>query len=514
MAFIFSHLIMKPLFFRLAVVCMLSACTSSKISNYQFNQKTAAAPLQQDITILKQILEANHPSLYWYTSKDSIDAYFNNAINSIKDSLSEVAFRNKVAAVISKIRCGHTSVRASKNYTAAAEANRYPVFPLFIKTWGDSMVVYGNLFPKDTVFKRGTIITSINGFTNKQLLDSMFQLISTDGFADNFKSQVISNNFSLWYKLAFGVDSSYRIGYIDALGNNVSAIVKNFAPIKDTLKRKKDTITNKQKTQTVITKKPSKRQIRQAKLLAKRSLIIDTAANAAYLRVATFSGNLQPFFRQSLQTIAKKNIANVVIDLRENTGGRVDNSNLLTKYFITKPFKTGDTLAAITKNIKYKKYIRNAFFYQLAMYIFSRKMADGRFHKRADEVHFFNPKTKNHFDGNIYLLQSGLSFSAATLFVGSLKGQKNVTVIGEETGGGNYGNSAMFLPTITLPNSKLRIILPLFRLVIDSNRIKDGRGIMPNVFVKPSSPAIKNGIDGKMVAAKEMIKKKHNEQQR
>ena len=202
--------------------------------------------------------------------------------------------------------------------------------------------------------------------------------------------------------------------------------------------------------------------------------------------------------------------ANVVIDLRENTGGRVDNSTLLTKYFITKAFKTGDTLAAITKNIRYKKYIRNAFFYQFVMQLFSRKMGDGRFHKRSEEVHIYHPKTKNHFDGNLYLVQDGLSFSAATLFISNLKGQKNVTVIGEETGGGNYGNSAMFLPTITLPNSKLRVILPLYRLVIDSNRVKNGRGIMPNIQILPSSIAIKNGVDLKIVMVKQLISIKTN----
>ncbi|MBC7651920.1 MAG: S41 family peptidase, partial [Deinococcales bacterium] len=454
MASIFSrHCIMKPFFFILVTVLSLFyACTASKIPHYKFNQKTAANHLQQDIIVLKKILEANHPSLYWYTPKDSIDVYFSQAIHSINDSLTEIGFRNKLSTIISNIRCGHTVVRASKNYADAAENSRYPLFPLYIKTWGDSMVVYGNLFTKDTVFKRGAIITSINGFANKQLLDAMFQLISTDGYADNFKSQVISNNFSLWYKLAFGVDSSYRVGYIDALGNNKTTTIKNFIRVKDTINRKKNITITKPVTPPIVPKKPSKKQIKQQQLLAKRSLIIDTATNTAFLHVATFSGKLQPFLRQTMRTITKKNIENVVIDLRENTGGRVDNSTLLTKYFIAKPFKTGDTIAAVIRNIQYKKYIRNAYFYQVAMQVFSKKMADGRFHKRSDEVHFYQPKTKKHFNGNIYLLQSGLSFSAATLFVGSLKGQNNVTVLGEETGGGSYGNSAMFIPTITLPN--------------------------------------------------------------
>jgi hypothetical protein len=83
-----------------------TACVSTKQSNYTFNHKKSAADLKADVVLLKKILEVNHPSLYWYTPKDSMDVYFANAINQISDSLTEVQFKNTVAAVISKIRCG------------------------------------------------------------------------------------------------------------------------------------------------------------------------------------------------------------------------------------------------------------------------------------------------------------------------------------------------------------------------------------------------------------------------
>jgi hypothetical protein len=60
------------------------------------------------------------------------------------------------------------------------------------------------------------------------------------------------------------------------------------------------------------------------------------------------------------------------------------------------------------------------------------------------------------------------------MFIGALKGQDNVTIVGEESGGGFYGNSAMHLPTIVLPNSKLRVVLPMYRLVMDKTRPKEG----------------------------------------
>lgn len=491
----------------IAFACVFTACTSSKIRHYQFNQKTAAPQLQQDVVLLKKILEANHPSLYWYTPKDTIDAAFSAAINSIKDSLTETAFRNKVASVISQIKCGHTAVRFSKNYSKVIEQHRYPCFPLSIKTWGDSMVVLGSFFPRDSTFKRGTIITAINGKTTKQLMDKMFPLISTDGNSNGFKSQVISSNFPSWYKLAFGIDSVYKVDYINPQGEAKTATVKNFLPAKK-VATAKDTTSKPATAAPPIAKEPSKHQQRQAQLLARRSLSIDTAQSTALLHVGTFSGRLKSFFRKSVKTLATSGVKNIIIDVRDNTGGKLDNSTFLTKYFADKPFKTGDTIAAVTNNIKYKKYIPQSYFLWLQMHLFSRKKADGRYHKQAEERKTSRPATKYHFDGNIYVLQGGLSFSAATLFTSNLKGQKNVTIVGEESGGGYYGNTAMFLPTVILPNSKLRVILPLYRLVIDSSRQQDGRGVLPDVLVQPSSTAIKQGRDLKIDTVKALILKK------
>lgn len=242
--------------------------------------------------------------------------------------------------------------------------------------------------------------------------------------------------------------------------------------------------------------------------MAKRSLSIDTANSTALFHVGTFSGKLKSFFRKSIKTLATSGVKNLIIDVRDNTGGKLENSTFLTKYFIYKPFKTGDTIAAVTNTIRYKKYIPQSFFLWLPMHLFSKKKADGRYHKQDEERKITKPATKNHFDGDIYVLQGGLSFSAATLFTSNLKGQKNVTIVGEESGGCSYGNSAMFLPTIILPNTKLRVVLPLYRLVIDSSRQQNGRGVLPDIVVPPSSIAIKQGKDVKIDTVKALILKK------
>jgi len=55
-------------------------------------------------------------------------------------------------------------------------------------------------------------------------------------------------------------------------------------------------------------------------------------------------------------------------------------------------------------------------------------------------------KKKNHYSGKAFVLISGPTFSASCLFLNAIKGQNNIKLIGEETGGGSYGNNGIIIP--------------------------------------------------------------------
>jgi len=309
---------------------------------------------------------------------------------------------------------------------------------------------------------------------------------------------VVSGNFAAWYKTIIGLDSIYNISYIDPSGKTSMAQISNFEPHTDTAKKQ-------ERDSAPAFKKPSRKEIRKARLLAKRSFVIDTATHTAFMALSTFSGGwMKRFFRRSFRSLQEQHIKNLVLELRTNGGGRVNNSILLTKYLSDHPFKVGDSVVAISRKFTYGRYIHPSLIYWFAMNFGSHKMDDGLIHYRYYEKKIFQPREKDHFSGNVFLLQGGYSFSATTMFISQLKGQQNVTVVGEESGGGFYGNSAMHIPTIRLPNTGLQITLPMYRLVMDAHRPK-GHGIIPDVPVDPSSSAIKKGIDPKIIKIKELI---------
>lgn len=463
-------------------------------------QRLAPAAMRSDLVLLKKILEANHPSLYWYNSKASINSSFETLENSLTDSLTTIEFRNRVAGWISEIKCGHTVVRLPKKVSRQFQQNKVALFPLQIKVWGDSMVVLNNPRRGDTLLTRGTILLSINGYNTKAITDRIFSSISTDGDALNHRNQVVSNSFPFWHALHFGTDSVYRIQYADPAGRTATTTIRPISPAERLAQKKQN-----DSLETVRGPEISKRKMQQ---LSRRSLIIDTLQRAAFMRVNTFSrGSLKSFFRKSFRKMNALQVEHLVIDLRNNSGGKVSNSTALTKYLSKQPFKIGDTVAAISRKFRYSRYIQPVVPFWLAMNLGAVKAADGSIHYRRYEQHYYSPKTRHHFDGNIYLLQGGYTFSAATMFIAALKNQDNVTIIGEESGGGYYGNSAMLLPTITLPKSRLGVSLPLYRLVMDKNRAK-GRGIIPDILVPPSSAAIRAGVDLKTDTVLSLIKTK------
>ena len=155
------------------VICLgLLSCSVSK--TYNADKKFSKEKLQEDYSLLRNILEKKHPSLYWYTSKDSMDYYFDEGYKNISDSMTELQFGWKILAPLTnKIHCGHTSFSMSKGWNKFIRNKRITSFPFSLTTWKDTMLATANLNRKDPVIKRRMLITSINGRKNCEMINKM-----------------------------------------------------------------------------------------------------------------------------------------------------------------------------------------------------------------------------------------------------------------------------------------------------------------------------------------------------
>ena len=483
--------------FFISTLSVFCSCVTGK-KNYNPARKYPPEALQKDYTLLRNILQDKHPSLYWYTPKDRMDAYFDKYYSEIGDSMTEQQFDwHILAPLIQKIHCGHTSVSMSKAYSKWGRGKAIPAFPLYMKIWNDTMAVTANLnYKKDTIFKRGTLITSVNDVPNRLMIKYMMEFLPEDGYSENVNYVRLSANFPYFHRNVFGLSRSYSVGYLDSSGHEQKVTVPLFIPQKDSLK--KDSLIRVAK----------KAEPKENKLLRDRYMVTDSTKKYAVMTVNTFSeGHLRKFFRSSFRKLKKEKINNLVVDVRSNGGGRVGMSTLLTKYLSRKPFRVADTLYTPDRGLgPYAKYIRGGILNNAEMFFISRKNKDGNYHIRRLEKYFYQPK-KNAFSGKIYVLTNGPTFSAAALFCNAVKGQENIILLGEETGGGWYGNNGIMIPDITLPNTKLRVRLPLYRLVQANHPSVKGTGIPPDIFIGTDYDALIKGYDKKMEVVRKMILK-------
>lgn len=479
---------------------LMTGC-AGRIQGYTPIKKYAPEKLQEDYDLLRNMLEKFHPSLYWYTSKDSMDFYFDAYRSALTDSMTEQQFGFSILAPLTtNIRCGHTSFSFSKSYTRFFRGVPLPSFPLYMKVWGDTMIVTNNLNRKDSILKRGTQITSVNGFVPRQLTSAMFRFMPTDGYSENINYIRLSSAFPYYHRNIFGLSKNYTVGYIDSLAQEKKIQVPFFNPQADT-----------SRSTYKPGKKPQKKSFvdKKTRLREFRSLEIDSSKMTAVINLQSFDNGygLKKFYRKSFKKIKKEKIHNLVVDIRSNGGGKVDNYTDLARYLKKTSFKVADTAVSIRKNFgSYRSYFKNSFFNWMGMQLFTAKKADQRYHFRYWEKHEFRPFRKNHFDGNVYVLIGGPTFSASSLFCNTVKGQENVTLVGEETGGGEHGNSGLMIPHVTLPNTGIRVRVPLFRVVQYNHAPKTGRGVMPDVYVPPTAYAVRKGIDLKMEKVKELIR--------
>lgn len=481
--------------------CVFSGCMTGKLIRFSPDYKFPRSAVMQDLSVMESTLRRYHPSLYWYADSLNIAEAFRRGRSAIKDSMNEPSIRNLFNEVASSIHCGHTSVRHSKTYSRYLTWKPVSGFPLSVKITDDStLVLVSNFNRSDSVLTRGVQILSINQLSARSIIDTLSLLVPMDGYSKNFSHQVVSNNFSRFYNSKFMTDSTYRIVFRDSVGNFDTALRTYYNRFKDSSLWR----TSFRKAKKIV---PPERLVKKEML---RSFFIDTAAKTAFLRLNTFSNDIKRrYIKNKFKKIKQEDIPYLILDLRNNGGGLIGHSLLLAQLIHQHPFRYIDSVVThvgrIKKQGKQGGYITKRIWINLAMKVLHKKQKDG-----LNGFKFFAGKTyKPHrlqYKGKIFILTGGATFSATSMLLASLKGLPNVTIIGEETGGAYYGNNGVFIPDIVLPNSRLRVRLPLYRIINNHSFPNNGRGVLPDIEVRANAESIRRNKDVKMEKAEALIK--------
>ncbi|WP_288243248.1 S41 family peptidase [uncultured Chryseobacterium sp.] len=511
---------MQKNYFFLLFLLLITACGSVRKHNER--QKVCIPPekLRQDVDFAYSKIKEMHPNLFWYISKQDLDNKFDSIKNTIDTPLTPLQFYFKLQPVISDIREGHLSLRIpSKRITKReikALENKKGMFSRFdYYIQEDRLFIIGN---KDSIenIKPGTEILTIDRTPVSYYINRYKKLISTDGFNTTFKPYFLKDLFFSYYVAEKGYENQASIETVYKGKKKTYQLMRESKSETDLKKEKEDKKRTEEKkiNDYVALNNSYNRNFR----------FLDKDSTIAYIQVKSFSGVYSgKFYKSAFEKIKNTGASYLIIDVRNNYGGSLEEIHKLYSYLSTDPyilikpsqvnsattplktnyFRNGNILQYTFKTLAYP-----AFFFAQT---FSTYKKDGKYYYKIKADKLSKPD-KNAFNGKIFVLINGASFSASSILTSKLKNDKRAILVGEETGGANDGTVAGFYSYQTLPNSRIDLPIGLVFVQPDITPANTKKGVTPDIQVKETMDDIIHKRDPQLNWILKEIEKEKNAQ--
>ncbi|MCQ6957156.1 S41 family peptidase [Mucilaginibacter aquariorum] len=456
--------------------------------------------LYADYDLLISALKEAHTGLYWYNSYREFDSVATGQRAKIHKGMNGLDFYQVIAPIVGFTKEGHTSLRLSKQLQNVMRL-RAVYLPAFIKISKGKVYMINNLNRLQT---KGCELVSVNGVSGDSLLRRFMSYEPSDGFNLTGKYRWIEENakFNQYYARCYPFVKSFEIIYKDPSGvlRKLSCLPLNLEQFRAAY--------------TIAIK-----AISNSNYSLPATLETDSVRHLAILTFNTFQKKrytaagmeFRDFVSRSFTSFERLGINKLIIDIRRNGGGTEGYEDYLLSFMTDKDY------------IKYNYVQASAFHYSFYRYtdyagdwaeLDSALRAehylekDGRILRKPGIEEHEKPHQHSYM-GKIVVLTSGLTYSGGSEFASLMRNHTAATFVGEETGGGYYGNTSGYKITLQLPHTGLEIGIPLLKFVVATPKADNpfGHGVIPDIVIEPTIADYLKGLDVELQRAKEIIMK-------
>lgn len=508
------RLILKFRFVSVLVVFAVFSCQSVKQYNAHIDSEISVKKQRKDLDFIHKKLIKNHPKLDLYLSENEISFKFDSLKKTIDKPLTPNEFFLKINPIISQLRHGHTDIfplyRKSTKSEIKRLKNSVGPFSQITTFWQNDSLYLIQVSKKDSILKIGSKILSIDGVNPQQLKAKYQSAVYGDGFNETYLANRLNRSFfTNYYLLEKGLKDSINLR-LSYKGKQVDIIVKRVFNKEDKKKEKaskKDTIkqesTDKVKTEKLKSFNFSFNQ--STKSYARILSFPTNDSTFAVLKVNTFSfGNYKKDYQSIFKIIHDYKVKNLVLDLRNNGGGRLADANQLFAYL--KPDEKEFIADQLVNNagsfqraiVGVVPKILKPIIYPLSYisYFITSKKKDNYSQIKPSLSRIKTKYLKDDYSGNLYVIINGGSYSASVMISANLKGVNRAYFVGEETGGDANGTVAGLMPDYKLPHSKLKLSIGTIYLTPKYFQTEQiGHGIYPDQEIKTTLKDRLNQID-------------------
>lgn len=450
--------------------------------------------LVADFRIARQALEEGHSGIYRYTDKTQLDRVFDRAQHTLIKPMTAVEFYRILAPVVAAIKCGHTGVGVPEEMQKTNNISAL-LLPLQARVLAGKVYVLRDLSDGATPLA-GKEIRSINGVPAAKIVETL--LATTPGDGDSETCRVARmNGWGLARQLPslFGLHSPYDVTVWDVKENRAHQVRlegKQWPKLQEAAR----------------TRFPKDQRGKAAGTFEFRD-----DGKIAVMKINGFGGfvdalgtkSLRGFYRDSFEAMNTRGAKALILDLRDNGGGEDELGKLLVSYLLDEPFKYYDDLVINAREFSFQKYTnRTTPLPENQLEV----QPNGKYRMVKHPNWGMQQPRKPTFRGKVLILINGGSFSTTSEFLSQAHYHKRATFIGEESGGGYYGNTSGPSLRLTLPNTKVQVGVPLmtYYMAVKGYAAK-AHGVMPDFPVKYTIDELIEGTDKEMALALDLARK-------
>ncbi|MFC2158321.1 S41 family peptidase [Acidobacteriota bacterium] len=452
--------------------------------------------LKEDFKILRNALEEGHGALYRFSTKEEMDKRFNDVFSKLNKTKTEREFLKLLAPLVASVNCGHTRLRPSTALTR--RLNRDAVFlPFRIKFIKGKAFLLHNLSDNIDLNMGGQVI-AINGRSIPDIMEVFLGAVSSDALIETSKFRYLESTqqFSSLFNLFFGRTDQYEVEYRSPQTGQVEKVTVPGYPIAELNAR-----FEKRYPELNQSNPPISFEYKEGIPV----LTVRTFGGTPYSRAKI---SFPVFVKDTFQELIEKGEENLIIDMRNNGGGSDAFGKILFAHLIDKPFDYYGALEMKKLEFDFLEFSNVPKKRRIKSEKFFRKNDRGWFDFLAHPNVGLQKPIEPHFEGKVYVLINGGSFSATGETTSLMHFHKKAVFIGEECGAGYYGNTSGSMPTLILPHTKILVGVPLMRYTMAVDGYPKDRGIIPEFPVEPTIEDLLNGQDTVLNYALKLIKSK------
>jgi C-terminal processing protease CtpA/Prc len=508
---------MRKIIILLATTILLGSCASVNKYNKNLQVLRNEKQLRYDVDYIYKKLQKFHPNLYWYISKMDLDFKFDSLKHTINTPMTSADFYLKLSPVIASIKQGHmrlfspTKKLKIKELFSIRDLGTSPLSRFDFEGFNNKTFIVKNN-SADTSIKVGTEVISVNNIKPQELISKFSNTFTSDGFNKTFIERRLNKDFPTYFFYQNGIADSVicQLKFNDTIK---TVYLKRRTTKINSIKEKngKQTAIEREQRKKEFKKRTEQGYDRLNKVYSKNLSFVKPDSSIAILKLNDFSkGNYTKFYSSIFKQLDSLKTKTLILDLRDNLGGKLRDDYNLYSYLVDSDFYFVDKQEVVSKfSLLHTNNFRNKSLFAKTIFIlFSplrlihvsvtffkvKKGANNKYYYSSFFSKLGHPKP-NNFKGKLFVLINGGSFSASCLLSSNLKGSKRAVFVGEETGGAFNGTVAGIMPVFTLPKSKLNIRFGLELIQPHFKTDLEGRGIFPDIEIKPTLEDRINGND-------------------